>query len=596
MESTNRGLVTHVFNYSNHERNGTHSWLLEYIDKCKSGEILIGHELMQQLDIFVTHFTNPDIKIDFEEAHKRIKFIEERCKHYEAPFAGKPFILMLFQKAFIESIYIFKIYDEELGRWVRMVQEALLLIGKKSGKTPLIAAMCLAEYFCGPLGIKILCSSNDYEQADLMFQAIDAMREESPALNKVTRKNIKGIFFGNPKYPKSKGKFSSKNKGNIRKISSRKKSNEGRNIGVGAADEVHELASDIPIMPIRQGLSTQDEPLYFEITTEGFVNDGYLDNRLKDARKVLNGELDRPRWVIWLFTQDSEKEIWQDEKTWVKSSPGLGVIKKWSYMRQMVEEARTNKKTRVSVLAKDFNFKQNNSEAWLSPEDIINEETFDTEEFRNCFAIGAVDLSKTGDLASARALLMKPGSSKKYMLQKYFIPQSKLDNLSEEERKKYEQWIKDGHIVVTPKSENDSGNENDFRLVTAWFVKLLKDYGIRFYKVGYDKWSAVYWVKEMEGYGFDCVRVNQDYGPMSEPMSLVEKDLQKSLIVYNNNPVDKWCLENTAMSMNKKMETMPVKVQGKDENKIDGAVTMIIVYRIYMDNRTEFLELVSRAA
>ena len=43
------------------------------------------------------------------------------------------------------------------------------------------------------------------------------------------------------------------------------------------------------VMPIRQALSTQDEPIYGEITTEGFVRDGYLDERLKEARKVLRG-------------------------------------------------------------------------------------------------------------------------------------------------------------------------------------------------------------------------------------------------------------------------------------------------------------------
>jgi phage terminase large subunit-like protein len=579
------------------EHDGTHSWLLEYIHKCKMGEIIIGHELMMMLNILVEHFTDPNIKIEFEDAHKRIDFIETKCKHFEAPFAGKPFILELFQKAFIESIYIFKIYDDELSRWVRLYQDVLYLVAKKNGKTPLIAAICLAEWFCGNLGLKILCSSNDYEQASLMHDAINAMREESPALEKVTRSNTRGIFFGNPKKPKKKGKFSYANKGSIRKISARKKSSEGRNIGVGASDEVHELTSDIPIMPIRQGLATQDEPLYFELTTEGFVNDGYLDGRLKDARQVLNGEMERPRWLIWLFTQDNVKEIWQDENSWYKSNPGLGVIKKRSYLRQKIDEARTNKKTRVSVLAKDFNIKQNNSEAWLMPEDIENPETFNIEDFRNCFAIGAVDLSKTGDLASARAIFMKKGSSKKYTLQQYFIPQSKLDSLTGDEKTRYEAWARGKLITITPKSEDDTGNENDFRLVTKWFVNLVKSYGIRFYKVGYDKWSAVYWVKEMtEDYGFDCVRVTQDYGPMSEPMSLVEKDLRAKLINYNNNPVDKFCLENTAMSVNKKEDIMPIKVQGKDEKKIDGTVTMIIAYRVYMDNRTEFLELVNRQA
>jgi phage terminase large subunit-like protein len=581
------------------EHNGTHSCLLEYIHKCKIGEIIVGNDITLQMDMLLENFNNPDIEIDFIEAHKIISFIETKCKHFEAPFAGKPFILMLWQKAFIESIFIFKIYDDEAQRNIRKYQEVLLEVGKKNGKTPLIAAICLAIWFCGPMGTKILCSSNDYEQAALMHDAINAMREESPALAKVTRSTVKGMFFGNPKKYKAKGKFSYQNKGSIKKISAKKKSSEGRNIAVGAVDEIHELTSDIPIMPIRQGLATQDEPLYIEITTEGFVNGGYLDQRTKDAKQVLNRELDRPRWVIWLFTQDSEKEIWQDEKSWYKSNPSLGVAKKWSYLRGIVEEAKTNKKTRVSVLAKDFNIKQNNSEAWLTLDDIENKETFDLEDFRNCFAIGAVDLSKTGDLASARAMFMKKGSSKKFMVQQYFIPESKLDKLSGEEEKKYREWVRKGYITLTPKNpdnKDEQANENDFRLVTAWFVKLVKSYGIRFYKIGYDKWSAVYWFNEMTEYGFDCVKVIQDYGPMSEPMSLLEKDLQGNLVIYNDHEIDKWCLENTAMSVNKKEECMPVKVQGKDEKKIDGAVTMMIDYRVYIDNRTEFLELVSRQA
>lgn len=564
------------------------SFLLEYIEKCKSGEILIGQELMAMFDILLSHFDNPAIKIDLTDAHKRIKFIETKCKHFEAPFAGKPFILELFQKAFIEAIYSFKIYDEEIGRLVRLYQEVLYLVARKNGKTPLIAAICLSEFFCGPQGIKILCSSNDYDQADIMFQAINAMREESPSLEKVTRKNQKGIFFGNPRKKNKKGKFSYKNKGNIRKISARTGAKEGRNIAVGAVDEIHEMKDNTLIMPIRQALSTQDEPLYFELTTEGVVNDGYLDERLKEARKVLDGDLERPRWLIWLYTQDSEQEIWQDEKTWVKSNPGLGVIKKWSFLRQMVEEAKTSKSKRVFVLSKDFNIKQNNAEAWLTPEEIENEETFDIEEFRNSFAIGGVDLARTGDLASARILLMKPNDPKKYFYQQYFIPESKLERLSKNDLERFKEWIRQDLITVSP------GNENDFSLVTQWFVKLYKDYGIRVFNTGYDKWSAAYWVKEMESYGFDCTRVTQDHGSLSNAYKQIEADLKSKLIVYNNNPIDKWCLENASLNINSKEEILVVKPQGQDDKKIDGAVTMGICYKIYLDHRTEFLDLIRR--
>jgi phage terminase large subunit-like protein len=569
-----------------HQHKGVHSWLLEYIDKCKSGEIIVGRELMQTLDILLSHFTDQQIQIDFTDAHKRIKFIETKCKHFEAPFAGKPFILEIHQKAFIESIYIFEIYDDELLRWVRLYQDILYLVARKNGKTPLVSAICLAEYFCGEMGTKILCSSNDYVQADIAFQAINAMREQSPSLEKVTRQNIKGIFFGNPKKPKRQGKFSYANKGNIIKISAKTGAKEGKNIRVGMSDEVHELKDNTAVMPIRQALSTQEEPLFFELTTEGFVNDGYLDGRLKEARQVLKGELDRRRWLIWLYTQDSETEIWQDERTWAKSNPGLGVIKKRSFLRQMVDEARTNKATRAFVLAKDFNFKQNNATAWLTKEEIENSEQYCIEDLRNCFGIGGVDLSKSGDLASARIMVMKSGSNKKYMLQKYFIPEAKLKQLEKEDEERFRDWTRKDLITISP------GNENDFSLITAWFVKMFKDYGIRPFKTGYDKWSAVYWVKEMEGVGFDCEKVAQEWGPMSEPMKLVEQDLKSKLIIYNDHPIDKFCFENTAFEINSKQEIRPIKIQGKEQKKIDGAVTTIICYRIYIDNRAEFLRLV----
>jgi phage terminase large subunit-like protein len=146
--------------------------LLKYIDSCKSGNAIVGKELIQQLDMLLDNFNNPDIQIDFSEAQKRIDFIEKQCRHSEAPYAGKPFLLMPFQKAFIEAIYIFRVFDEEPNRFVRMYREILFLVARKSGKTPLISAICLAEFFCGDMGTKILCSSNDYDQADLAFQAI----------------------------------------------------------------------------------------------------------------------------------------------------------------------------------------------------------------------------------------------------------------------------------------------------------------------------------------------------------------------------------------------------------------------------------------
>lgn len=570
--------------------------LLIYCEKCKSKEIIVGHEIMDELDLLLSYFYDENIKIDFADSDKRIKFIETECKHAEAPFAGKPFLLELFQKAFIEAIYIFKVYDPEIGRWITKHKEVLFLVSRKNGKTPLISALCLAEFFCGPTGTKILCSSNDYDQADLAFQAIDNMREQSPRLERVSRKNIKGIFMGNPRRRRTKGKFSYQNKGNIRKISAKTGAKEGKNIRIGMCDEVHELIDDTSIMPIRQALSTQDEWLYFELTTEGFTDDGYLDKRIKEARQVLKGEIDRSYWLVWLYTQDSEEEVWQNEESWYKSNPGLGIIKKKSFLRQMVEEAKTNASTRAFVLAKDFNIKQNSASAWLTEADAVNTSTFDVEILKNKSYIGSLDFAETTDLCNAKAIVYSKENKKTYSLTMYFIPEDKADALLEDgddkklnpEKKNYREWAKQGLVTICP------GSEVDPEAVVKWFYGLYKEYGMLPFKIGYDNWHAKDFKRLVtEYFGEEILeQIRMDFAALSGPMRIVESDLKNKNLIYNNNPIDLWCLKNVSIKMDNIGRIMPVKLQGQSKNRIDGALGFFIAYAALSRFKSEYMSLV----
>lgn len=561
------------------------SFLLMYIEKCKNKEIIVGKEIMAQLDLLIDNFNNPDIKVDFKESHIRIKFIEKECKHYQAPFAGKPFILTLRQKAFIESFYCFKMFDEEPNRWVRLYQEYILLIGRKCGKTPFVAAMDLAEWFCGEAGTNVLCSSNDYEQADLMFQSINAMREESRAIEKVTRKSIKGIYFGNPKQKKKKGKFSKQNKGNIKKISAKTGAKEGKNIKVGSVDEVHELKDNRSTMPIRQALSTQDEPIYGELTTEGFTRDGYLDNRLVEARKVLKGELDRPRWLIWLHTQDSEEEIWRDEKSWVKSNPDLGTIKKWSFLRTMVAEAKESSATRAFVLAKDFNLPQSASSAWLEQSHIVVLDTFRLEDFAGSFYIGGGDFAESVDLCSFTLLLKKANDNMSYFHTHYWIPESKLSSSPDDVD--YKKWARDGHLTIV------EGNTVETSMIADWQFQLLKDYDLKPFKSCYDNRFAKDFINKHDEIFGEKLTVNipQDFKVLNNPMRTLEADMRSKLVNYNNNPVCKWCFEGTGIVLDKLGRMMPTKMD--TTHRIDGTASKIIAYTGFEWYRAEFMGLIN---
>ena len=568
------------------------SWIYIYWQKICAGEILVGRRIKQNMQRLLADFEDPDVHIDLEDSDKRIRFIQNECKLYEAPFAGKPFRLELFQKAIIESIYAIKVWSDEAGRFVRKYHDVLLMFGRKNGKTPLASAISLSEFICGEMGTKVLFGSNDYDQADLAFQAADAMREESPKIERCTRRNNKGIFFGNPKHKVLKGKFSYQNKGSIRKISAHGKNKEGRNIKVGVVDEVHEMQDNSLVAPIRQALSTQEEPLYFEITTEGFTDDGYLDQRLAEAEKVLDGEIDRPDWVIWWFCQDSEEEVWQDESSWVKSNPGLGAIKKWSYLRKQVDEARTNSSTRAFVLSKDFNIKQNSAVAWLDVGDIENQAEIDMSLLRGQLALGGVDLAETTDLCSARLFIETPeplNGYRRFTFGMYFIPEVKADAVLEDnnlnpERKNYREWEKQGLVTICP------GTEVDDDTVVEWFVGIYREWGIIPYKVGFDNWhSKAFKSRFAELFGEDVLeRVGMDFMSLSGAMRALEADLKRKALNYNNNEVDRWCLKNTAVKTNNIGLIMPVKKYGTSKNRIDGALSGIITYAVLNRFRSEY--------
>ncbi|MDO9592915.1 MAG: terminase large subunit, partial [Erysipelotrichaceae bacterium] len=375
----------------------------------ESGEIIVGQELTTALKQLIKDLQDERYRYDIKRAHRRIAFIERFCKHTKSPFHGKPFLLELWEKAFIEVVYGF--LRRSTGK--RRFKRVILLISRKNGKSTLTAALAFTEMMMGSGGSDIVCSSNDDAQASIIFLEIGAMREMFDPSSKRTHKNLRWII-------------NKKNRSKVFKLSEKTHNKEGYNIEFGILDESHEMKDNSIAKPIEQSQSTKEEPLFVNITTEGFVNDGYLDRELQYARRVIQGEYEDDTLLAWLYTQDSEAEVWQDETSWSKSNPSLGIIKKKDYLREQIRKARLDKGDRMYVLAKDFNIKQNNAEAWLMEQDYNYSANFRMEDFIGSIALGAVDLSETTDLTCAKILLMKKGDPTKYIATRYFIPESKV--------------------------------------------------------------------------------------------------------------------------------------------------------------------------
>lgn len=553
------------------------NYLIQYREAIRRGEIRAGYDMIDELDRLIADLEDPQYRYDTAAAELRIDFIENCVKLTKAPFYGKPMKLLLWEKAFIEVVYSFEIRDIDSGEWVQRFQEILLLICRKNGKSELIAALLLTELIIGGVGIDIVCSGMDDGTADLCYTAIDTMRLLIDPKSVDTWRNQKGIkCFANNNH--------------IYKLANSTRQREGRNIDIAALDEVWSLPADGDIYKsIQQSTSVKDSYKIFMFGSEGFVADGFLDRKRTEYTAIVRGEDDSEvskRKLPWIYTQDSEQEVWNTNTDginpdWEKSNPSIGTIKKWTYLRDRVEEARASKVDRVFVLSKDFNFKQSAAAVWLGTEDYTYAECFEYDEFLGALCLGAVDMSETTDMTSARVVVMRAGDPHKYIIQHYWIPESKLDNSDDKQAgAHYADWAREGKLTIC------EGNDIDLTLVADWFYKLYCDYGLRLYKCGYDVKFSKDFLRRMDEYGFDCEMVIQNAVTLSNAMKLCEADFKAQLIRYNQNPVDRWCLGNAGMQADKYGNCMAVKIQ--PSMRIDGAVTFIILYEMIRRYRTDF--------
>ena len=552
------------------------SFLLEYHARIECGEMLVGQELWQELQNLKEDFQNDAFYYDTKDALLRIDFMERCVRLTKSPYYNKPMILMLWQKAFIEAVYSFKMSETTFDRF----KKVLLLIARKNTKSETCSALGLSELIVGNDGADIVCSSNDDNQASITYDAIDTMRRLIDPDDLDTKRNQRFIL-------------NKTNGSKIFKLSERTRNKEGRNIDFAILDEIHEMQENIIAKSIEQSQSLKDNPKLILITTEGFVVDGYLDDELKKARAIINGEDDSQsgmRFLPWLYTQDSENEIWQNPKTWVKSNPTLGIVKKWDYLQEQVEIARKSKADRIFVLSKDFNIKQNSVEMWLNLEDYTYKAVYDLEDFRGCVCLGAVDLSETTDLTCAKILMMKPDDNTKYIHTMYFIPERKLEDSDDwYAGARYKEWAKEGLLTIT------EGNDLDLSVVADWFYRLYKEYDIKLWKCGYDQRFSKDWITRMDSYGWtkeneDLILILQNAQTLSNALKLCEADLKKQIINYNENKIDRWCFKNAGIKVDDRSQCLCVKTE--KAKRIDGAVTLIILYETYRRYRTEYKQII----
>ncbi len=543
------------------------NYVREYCDKIHSGEILTSRRVMAVYKRLVAEMLDSDAPYYFDEeiGERPIAFIETFCKQSQGVL-GAPIQLELFQKAFIQALFGF--INKETG--FRRFRETMFLVGRKNGKSTLLAGIGLyllvADYE-GAAEIYSVATKKD--QASKVLTEAHNMVKQSPELRAVIRKRRNDLYF-----EATSSKFEA--------LASDSNTLDGLNSHAVIIDELHAIRDRNLYDVMKQSTSSRNQPLVVMITTAGTVRECIFDNMYEYACRIADGEIEVDDFLPILYELDAREE-WTNPQMWIKANPGLGTIKKWETLAKFVQQAKDDPGFLPTVLCKDFNIRESESVVWLSYSQIKNPATFDMADIFDTYAIGGCDLSATTDLTCASLMIRKRGDNTIYVIQHYFLPQSKIDKLAEKNTQEapYKVWADRGLLTIC------EGSRVNFSQVTAWFVQMREEYKIDAFKVGYDRALAGYWVDEMKANSFDMEPVAQGPFTWSQPMREMGAAFTDKLVNYNNNPILAWCLSNTAVKKSGVNNIQPVKITEK--RRIDGMVSLLNAWVLYVKYLDDFM-------
>lgn len=544
----------------------------QYFSGIYDGSIIACQKMQRLSEILLEQYASPgEFHFDYDIAKKHTDFIEKFCK-LPSGRLGAPLKLQLFQNARLQAVYGF-VDDNNL----RQYNEVLIIEGRKNGKTTETSAVeldMLANDGEGSPQIYNIATMRD--QAQLGFNACDKMRKLSPELARNIKKRATDLYFPY-------------NLGTIKALASNTNSLDGLDVHCAIIDELAAIKNRDLYDLIKQAMGARRQPLLFCITTNGFVREGIFDAQYQYARNILDGKAENKRFLPMVYELDSPDE-WDQEEMWIKANPGIGTIKSLDYMREMVQRAKDDLSFKPTVMVKDFNIPQTGDAAWLRWEELNNEETFDIP-FDYC--IGGFDAADTTDLNSAKAIMMRPDDDKIYVKSMYWIPQSVIDeqrkhgNRRERDSVPYELWIEQGYLRTC------EGNKCDKKIFLEWFKELREQEDLFTMYIGYDPWhiddsllrefKAEFGKKSM-------IPVRQGVFTLSQPMKDLRADFDAHKIVYNDNPIDKWCLYNTKVKTDINGNIQPVKSNDRTQ-RIDGTVSLLCAYKVLQDNKNDYINM-----
>lgn len=528
------------------------NWIFKYHEAIQKKEVIAGVWVRLCFEILTTGLLNGEWEFNEKKANKAIKFIENFCHHSEG--RSDLLHLELWQKAIVSAI--FGIMDKTTG--YRQFREVFIIVARKNGKTLFAAAIAAyMTYIDGEYGAKVYFLAPKLDQADLVYDAFYQIVQSDDELDSITKKRRSDIYIK---------AFNT----SVKKIAFNSKKSDGFNPQLVVNDEMEAWPGDQGLKQyevMTSALGARKQPLIISIATAGYVNDGIFDELFKRATAFLKGNSREKRLLPFIYMID-DIEKWDSIEELKKSNPNLGVSVSAEYYLEQIEIARNSISKKVEFMTKFCNIKQNSAVAWLDYWDVMKcvheEKPLSLEDFKGCYCVGGIDLSRTTDLTAASIVINRDGIN--HIFTRFYMPQKRYEVAINEDNTPYNIYRDRGFLFISGE------NQVDYKDVYNWFIELVKVYKIKPLKIGYDRYSANYLVEDLKNAGFHTDDVYQGTN-LTPILHEFEGNLKDGLFDFGDNSMLAAHFLNVAVDINLNDSRMkPVKIEKR--MRIDGAMSV----------------------
>ena len=528
-------------------------YIKQYYQAIKDGSIRVGQWILLLYEYIVKGLQAKSFYFAPKKADRAIRFIENYCHHSKG--RNDLLKLELWQKALVSVI--FGVVDDK-GK--RQFREVALVVARKNGKSLFAAAIMECISFTDEeYGAEIYCLAPKLEQAEIVYSCYWQMcQAEEETATRIQKRGRQADFY----IPDSHTI--------IKKIAFNAKKSDGFNPHLVVCDEIASWVGDPgkkQYEVMKSALGARSQPLILSCTTSGYVNEGIYDELVKRGTRFLLGDSKEKR-LLPVFYMIDDIDKWNDINELEKSNPNMGVSVSVDYMLEEIAIAEGSLSKKAEFITKYCCLKQSSSQAWLATKWVDGAvcDPIKPEAFRDCYAVGGVDLSQTTDLTSACLVIERDGVE--YVISHFWLPAEKLDDAIARDDIPYREMIEQGFLSLSGEGFVDY---ND---VFQWFVSMVKDYRIMPLVIGYDRYSSQYLVQQMKNDGgFMMDDVFQGWN-MTPAINTLEGELKEKRIKIGDNALLRVHLLDVALQKDRMTKRVKI-VKLNEDSHIDGCAALL---------------------